>query len=83
MVVIDIGYQKIVLPREEALKMAELLEKAEVYEDKYWSRDERTAKGMTSEYTHHVYTNDKTYTMKIITDELYQMARLAGKPEKG
>ena len=83
MVVVDIGWQKIILHREDALKLAEVLEKAEVYEEKYWSRDERTARGMTEEYTHHVYTNDKHYNMKIITDELYQMAKLAGKPEKG
>ena len=83
MVVIDLGWQKVVMPRESALKMVELLEKSEVYEDKYWSRDERTAKGITEEYTYHVYPNDKSYNMKIITDELYQMAKLAGKPEKG
>jgi hypothetical protein len=83
MVVIDLGWQKVIMPRESALKMVELLEKSEVYEDKYWSRDEREKKGITEEYTHHVYPNDKHYNMKIITDELYQMAKLAGKPEKG
>lgn len=83
MVVIDLGWQKVIMPRESALKMVEILEKSEVYEDKYWSRDEREKKGITEEYTYHVYPNDKHYNMKIIGDELYQMAKLAGKPEKG
>jgi hypothetical protein len=69
MIVVDIGWQKIILPREDALKLVEILEKAEVYENKYWSRDERTSRGMTEEYTYHVYPNDKTFSMNIVSDQ--------------
>lgn len=82
MVVIDIGWQKIVLGREDALKLVEILEKSETYENKYWSREDREKLGMTEEYTYHVYPNDKEYTMRIISDSHYEMAKLAGKPEK-
>ncbi len=33
-------------------------------------------------YTHHVYPNDKTFGMKLMPDDFYKMAKLAGKPEK-
>ena len=82
MVVIDIGYGSIILPREEAMKMIEILEKAERYERKYWNSEERTRLGLTEDYTYHVYPNDTQYSMHIVGDDLYQMARLAGKPEK-
>jgi len=82
MVVIDLGYRKIVVTKEQAMQLAEILEKAEVYEDRYWSESERREKGITEPYTYHVYTNDANYTMKLISDVQYQMAKLAGKPTK-
>ena len=82
MIVVDLGYRSIVLPREEAFKLAEILEKAETYESKYWSADKRKAMGMTDEHTYHVYPNDNHTNMRLITDEHYRMAKLAGKPTK-
>lgn len=82
MVVVDLGWQKIVMNREDAMKFVEIIERAETYENKYWSRDERTKLGMDDEYTYHVYPNDKEYQMKIISDSHYEMAKLAGKPAK-
>lgn len=82
MVVISIGYDEYVFSREDAMTMIGLLEKAERYEQKYWNKEERAARGITSEYTYHVYPNDKQNNMKIINNDLYQMAKLAGKPEK-
>lgn len=82
MVVIDIGWQKIVMNREDAIKFVEIIERSETYENKYWSRDEREKMGITEDYTYHVYPNDKEYGMKIISDSHYQMAKLAGKPVK-
>ena len=83
MVVVDIGYRKLVMPKEKALLLAEILETSEVYEDKYWSESQRKEKGMTESYTYHVYTDPKeSYSMKIISDQMYQMAKLAGKPTK-
>lgn len=83
MVVIDLGWQKLVMNREDAMLMAEILERAETYENKYWSREEREKLGMTDDYTFHVYPNEKEYGMKIISDGHYNMAKLAGKPAKG
>lgn len=82
MVVVEIGWHKFVMPREKALLMAEILEGAELYEHKYWSSDKRKERNMEAEYTHHVYPNDNQYSMKILSDDIYRMAKLAGKPEK-
>ena len=32
MIVVEIGYQSLILPREEALALVEILEKAQIYE---------------------------------------------------
>jgi hypothetical protein len=82
MVVIEFGYKKFVLSKEKAMLLAECLESAEMYEDKYWSDSDRIAKGMTEAYTYHVYPNDQTFSMKIISNSMYQMAKLAGKPQE-
>ncbi len=82
MIVIDFGYRSIVLPRVEGMKLLEILEKSEVYERKYWSSEKRRELGMDTDYTYHVYPNDSEYALKIITDQHYQMAKLAGKPAK-
>lgn len=82
MVVIDIGYRKIILPKEQAMLLIECLEASETYEEKYWNETERKERGMDGSYTYHVYTNDNGYKMHIVSDELYAMAKLAGKPVK-
>ena len=83
MIVVDLGYRSIVLPREEAFKLAEILEKAEVYEAKYWNAEKRKERGMGDvDYTYHVYPNERQFQMQIISDDMYNMAKLAGKPEK-
>lgn len=82
MVTVEIGWQKFIMTREKALQMVEILEGAELYEEKYWNEAKKKEKGITEDYTYHVYPNDKNYTMRIIPDATYQMARLAGKPEK-
>ena len=82
MIVIDLGYQKVVLKNDKALQLSEILSSAERFEDKYWSKEKREAKGMTDDYTYHVYPNDRSYSMQIISDDIYRMAKLAGKPEK-
>jgi hypothetical protein len=82
MVVVDIGYRKLVMPREQAMLLVECLEKAEVYEEKWWSEEKRKEKGMDNTYTYHVYPNEEGYKMHIISDHLYAVAKLAGKPAK-
>jgi hypothetical protein len=80
MIVIDLGYRKVVLNREKAMQLMECLEGAEIYEERYWSEDKRKESGMTETYTYHVYPNEANFSMQIIGDSKYQMARLAGKP---
>ena len=80
MIVIEVGYRKYILPKEKAIMLAECLETAEMYEEKYWGEAERLEKGMTEAYTYHVYPNDQTFSLKIVSDSLYQLAKLAGKP---
>lgn len=82
MVVIDLGYTSFVMGKEQALGLIDILEKAEIYESKYLSKEERERLGTTGEYTHHVYPNEKLFNMKVISDDLYRMAKLAGRPEK-
>ena len=82
MVVVDIGYRKLVMTKEKAMLLVECLESAEAYEEKWWSEDKRKEKGMEDTYTYHVYPNEGGYKMHIISDHLYAMAKLAGKPAK-
>ena len=80
MIVIDLGYRKVALTKEKAMQLMDCLEGAEIYEEKYWSEDKRKELGMTETYTYHVYPNDTNFSMQIVSDSKYQMAKLAGKP---
>lgn len=74
---IQFGYSSYVLDAQAALKLTELLADAEIYEER-WQRPEE---GGT---THHVYPQDNSESMRIIKimpNALYQMAKMAGKPE--
>ena len=72
---LNIGYYHYVVDLKDAVMVAEVLAKAELYELKYVK---------SGENTHHIYDNDKAETgsLRLIADSLYQMAKLAGKPEK-
>lgn len=82
MVVIDLGYRKVIVPKEQAMVLIEALEHADVYEEKYWSEDKRKERGMTESYTYHVYANEAHFGMRIVSESHYQMAKLAGKPQE-
>jgi len=82
MVTIEIGYKKIVLPRDKAMMLMECLESSLEYQAKYWSEEKRKEMGMTEAYTYHVFANDTSYSMTLISDEHFQMAKLAGKPQE-
>ena len=80
MIVVDLGYRKVVLTKEKAMQLIDCLESAEVYEEKYWNEDKRKELGMAETYTYHVYPSDANFSMQIMSDSKYQMAKLAGKP---
>ena len=82
MVVIDLGYRKVVLPREKAFQLIDCLESAEVYEERYWNDEERNRLGMTEKYTYHVFPLDSVFGMNILSNTKYQLAKLAGKPQE-
>lgn len=74
--ILSIGYNNYVMDLKDAVAMAEMLSKAELYESKY-NRE-------SSDSTYHIFPNEKneTGTIKLISDDFYRMAKLAGKPPK-
>lgn len=73
MLVLSFGYGEYVLSAKDAVTIMEILQKAERYECKYVSGGDNT---------HHIYPSTESGTAKIISDDLYRMAKLAGKPER-
>ena len=71
--VVSLSYGELVIPTKDAVTLLEILERAEKYRTKY-----NAGEGST----HHVYPNTETYTARVISDDLYRMAKLAGEPEK-
>lgn len=69
-----VGYTTYVLGLQDAVTVAEILGRSEVYEEK-WRKGEKPN-------THHIYDNVKTDmgTIRLITDTFYNMAKLAGPP---
>lgn len=64
-----------VLDVDQALAIVEILSKAQVYENKYHRS------GVPA--THHIYENENPEfgNIRILSNQFYQMAKLAGKPE--
>lgn len=79
-IVIDMGYRSLVMDADVAVKVMDLLGKAELYSEKYHS-----AVGDTpSHSTFHVYPMDAKHaaiSMRLLGDEAYKMYKLAGAPE--
>jgi hypothetical protein len=77
-IVVAIGYKNYVLDTADAIKVAEALSKAELYDTKYRSQE----KGGTSVHVWEQDESDSTIAMTILSDSLYRMAKLAGRPTK-
>jgi len=81
--IFQIGYNNYVLDTEKALKLLSLLEEAERYEHK-WRKEEE---GGT---TYHVWNPNESPAditfglreLKLMPEQLYRMAKMAGKPEQ-
>jgi hypothetical protein len=76
--IVQVGYTNFLLDTPKALALLELLAEAELYEEKWRKQEE----GGT---TYHIYpqdTNEGIRHLKVIPQAFYQMARMAGKPEK-
>lgn len=77
--VVQVGYHQLVLDINKAVELVSMLHSAERFTEK-WKRDESTKESVTSYY---VYGNDKQeemVTLRLMSDELYRLAKLAGKP---
>jgi citrate synthase len=70
--VISLGYGELVMPTKDAVTVLEILERAEKYRTKYNGK----------ESTQHVYPNTDTYSARLITEDLYRIAKLAGEPDE-
>lgn len=89
MIVMDLGYKSYVMSNKDAVTMAEIFSKAEMFES-VWIRPEDRGNGGPDytyhnggpDYTYHIYENEQQVTMKLVSDDFYRMAKLAGKPEK-
>ena len=84
MVILELDYKKYVLSAKDAVTVMDILNGAEVYQDKYVSEaNSPTGKSHT---LHHVFNQDEREMRRIslwaIPDSLYKMAKLAGKPEE-
>jgi hypothetical protein len=81
--VIRVGYKAYIVPAKVGVKILTLLEAAERWEDKYHSSTDQEP----AHHTYHVFYDEEKRVptssgLELVTDELYQMARLAGKPQK-
>lgn len=75
MVILKLGYSEYAMDAKDAVTIIELLSNAETYEA-VWNKAED---GGT---THHVYDSTTQHSITSISDNLYRMAKLAGKPVK-
>lgn len=71
--ILNLGYKEFVLDVKDAVTVAELLGKAELYESK-WAKDNST---------HHIYEQEEiTGRIHLLPDATYKMYKMAGKPVK-
>jgi hypothetical protein len=72
-VVLNIPYGDFVVDAKDALALCETLSKSERYREKYQS----------SVTTHHIYPMDGgQFGFRLLSNEQYNMYKLAGKPEE-
>lgn len=78
--VVRVGYKEYIMSSEAALKIADAISDAEMYEA-VWHSEKN---GVASHYTYHVYdrAHDDKFTIEVAGDSHYSMAKLAGKPAK-
>ena len=73
MMVLKLGWDScFALSVKDAVTIAEILSKAHAWKEHY--KDGETA--------FHAYPVDNKITMELISEDLFRMAKLAGKPEK-
>ena len=78
-VIVNLGYRSVVLDAEKALALVSMMQDAETYQSKYHSGEN----GKPSFNTHHIFPvdADSGFTMQMLTNESYNLYKLAGKPD--
>jgi hypothetical protein len=78
-VIVNLGYRSIVLDAEKALTFISMVQDAEMYQSKYHSGEN----GKPSFNTYHIYPMDADngFSMQMLTNESYNLYKLAGKPD--
>jgi hypothetical protein len=73
-VIVSIGWNnEFVMDADKALTLLDLLKDAEKYQDKYGKNGN----------TFHIFPQDKELaTLKVLSTNMYNLAKLAGKPEE-
>jgi hypothetical protein len=80
MMVLEFGWgKKYIVKSEDALKIIQILEKAELYSEE-WRKAED---GGTMYHVWPMDSSEDLPSLRLVSDALYQMAKLAGKPVKG
>ena len=75
MMVLKLGWDlQVLLSVKDAVAVAEILSKAQTWEEKYMSESSTTA--------YFAYPCEKEFTMKLVPDSIAEMARMAGKSDK-
>jgi hypothetical protein len=82
MMIVTLGYTDYIVQTKDALTLLEILSNSERYEERYIGKDAKNNNTGEAYHTYHVYENDAVFTAKIIPNEKYRMAKLAGKPER-
>ena len=78
MMIVTVGYSEFAMPPKDAVALSEILQRAERYMKKY-HREEGDVK---SHYTYHAWAHEDEFNMRLISDDTFRMAKLAGKPEE-
>lgn len=73
---ITMGYKTYLIEPSDALKIVEILERAERMETKW---DKETGKYY---FVYEQTPEEKVNSIELIPDDLYRMAKLAGRPQK-
>lgn len=76
--IIRFGYDQYVMDVQDAVTMHEIMAKAECFKRDYRSRDN----GGPLYYVWGQDADNEARSFEILPDNLYRMAKLAGKPEK-
>ena len=74
--IVNLGWKTFVMDTNKAITLLEMLDGCELYEEE-WDSDTKTT-------TYHVYAPEEPNlaTIKLLPNNIYQVAKLAGKPEK-